>query len=82
MATLSTSKLVGLRIPTDLYQKLEAQAKKENRSLSNYIKTILAQQLEATEYLTSSPANTLRLRESVQQAKQGKKIKKTKSDLS
>lgn len=41
MATISTKKTTSLRIDSELYSFIESLAKKENRSINNYIETLL-----------------------------------------
>lgn len=41
MATISTKKTTSLRIDSELYSFIENLAKKENRSINNYIETLL-----------------------------------------
>lgn len=41
MAAISTKKTTSLRIDSELYSFIESLAKKENRSINNYIETLL-----------------------------------------
>ncbi|WP_257666142.1 hypothetical protein [Parapedobacter tibetensis] len=47
MNTISVKKSTSLRIDRDLYDYIERQARKENRSVNNYIETILS---KATDF--------------------------------
>jgi|GEM_PF-2939729 len=42
-------KRFSLRLSTDLYNKIEALAVKENRSVANYIETVLLEKIIYTE---------------------------------
>ena len=45
------SKIVTLRLKDNLYKKLTQLAKEENRSLSNFVETILMKYLEEHQYV-------------------------------
>lgn len=55
--TTKTSKLIGLRLPIELYNLISKKAEQEHRPISNYIKKALIDQLETTDYLLSTQAN-------------------------
>ena len=55
------SKLIALRIPLDLYEMIFQKAKEEDRSISNYIKKTLRQNLDTTDYLLSTEANKAKM---------------------
>jgi predicted DNA-binding protein len=51
------SKIVGLRLPVELYNYISLQAKDQDRSLSNYIKKVLTDHIDETDYLLSTKEN-------------------------
>jgi predicted DNA-binding protein len=66
------SKLIGVRISPQMYDLILDLAKKDGRTISNYVRKILIDKLDETEYLLSSPNNAKRLRDSIKQADEGK----------
>ena len=49
MNTKETKKATSLRLNRGLYSKIEKRAKKENRSISNLLETIISQALNYNE---------------------------------
>lgn len=47
MALGSDKTRILVNVPIELKEKIESQAKKENRSVSNYIVTILQKEIES-----------------------------------
>ncbi|CAI9430365.1 Uncharacterised protein [Candidatus Ornithobacterium hominis] len=45
MNTRTTKKVTSLRLTQDLYKRIKNQAKKENRSVNNYIENILLEKI-------------------------------------
>ena len=45
MNTPTTKKITSLRLNQDLYKRIKNQAKKENRSVNNYIENVLLEQI-------------------------------------
>lgn len=44
---MKTDMQIGIRVTSELKEKLEIQAAKENRSVANLIKTVMEQYLES-----------------------------------
>lgn len=65
------NKLIGVRVSAQMYNYLLESAKKQRRTVSNYVRNILEEQVDTTEYLLSSPANAKILMESIAEAEQG-----------
>ena len=68
---LKSTKLIALRIPLELYELIAKKAKADQRSISNFIKKTLVQQLDETEYLLSTEANKNSMYRSLEQVKNG-----------
>lgn len=49
MALGSDKTRILVNVPLDLKEKIELQAKQENRSVSNYIVTVLQKEIESRE---------------------------------
>ena len=62
---INQSKLIGVRVSPSMYKFLSQSAKKQRRTVSNYVRNILEEQMDTTEYLLSSPANAKVLMESI-----------------
>ncbi len=58
---IKNQKLISLRVPSTLADYIDSKAKSEGRSTSNYIRWILTQTMDETEYLMSSENNKNRL---------------------
>ncbi len=67
--TNETQKLISFRIPVNMLDLFKSKAKSQDRTLSNYIRRVLVQDIlqdmDETEYLMSSAANKARLLDSV-----------------
>ena len=62
---IKNQKLISLRVPSTLAEYLNSKAKSEGRTTSNYIRWILTQTMDDTEYLLSSENNKNRLLKSI-----------------
>ncbi|MDR1877577.1 MAG: toxin-antitoxin system HicB family antitoxin [Flavobacteriaceae bacterium] len=66
----------GFRLQPALIHALKIQAKKQNRSLNNYVETILYEVIsDETSYLLADEENRARLMEGIKQANEGKTTK-------
>lgn len=73
MTTITKNdKLISLRMPTSVIDFAKRNAKKQGRTMSNYLRWLVIEQMDTTEYLLSSPANAANLMESIEQLKIGK----------
>jgi predicted DNA-binding protein len=80
MTTITKNdKLISLRMPTSVIDFAKRNAKKQGRTMSNYLRWLVIEQMDTTEYLFSSAANEANLMESVKQLKIGKANMITKS---
>ena len=66
--TTKNQKLISLRVPAEVVNFLEQKSKKQGRTISNYIRWLIIQQMDQTEYLMSTEANKKVLLESINQA--------------
>ena len=66
--TTKNKKLISLRVPTEVVNFLEQKSKNQGRTISNYIRWLIIQQMDQTEYLMSTEANKKVLLESINQA--------------
>ena len=66
--TTKNKKLISLRVPTEVVNFLEQKSKNQGRTISNYIRWLIIQQMDQTEYLMSTEANKKILLESINQA--------------
>ncbi|MEI6728843.1 MAG: hypothetical protein WCK98_04335 [bacterium] len=71
---LKSTKLIALRIPIELYDLIAKKAKQDQRSVSNFIKKTLMQQLDETEYLLSTEANKKSMYRGLEQVKNGEVV--------
>ncbi|HEU0227481.1 MAG TPA: hypothetical protein VFQ86_07070 [Arachidicoccus soli] len=69
MNTIATKKITSLRLNIDLYSYIETLAKKENRSVNNFIETAL---VKATDFETPNE-ETLKAMEEVRNNKESLK---------
>jgi predicted DNA-binding protein len=81
--TQQNDKLISLRMPTSVIDFAKKKAKKQGRTMSNYLRWLVMEQMDETDYLISNPANTALLLESIDQLKSGKSkiITKTIEEL-
>lgn len=79
--TTKQSKLIGVRVTPQMYDYISSLAQKEQRTVSNYVRKILVDQIDETEYLMSTPANKKRLLQSMKSMKENKTISKTIEEL-
>jgi len=78
----TVSKLISFRVDPTLYDLIAKKAKDEHRPVSNYIKKILIEDLDTTDYLLSTETNKNILFKAVKQAEQGKvKTFKTSKEI-
>ncbi|GGE94516.1 CopG-like RHH_1 or ribbon-helix-helix domain-containing protein, RHH_5 [Chishuiella changwenlii] len=68
MNTKETKKATSLRLNRGLYLKIEELAKKENRSISNLLETIIAEALNYNELNKET-------KEAIKELKEGKGVK-------
>lgn len=66
--TTKNQKLISLRVPAEVVNFLEQKSKNQGRTISNYIRWLIIQQMDQTEYLMSTEANKKMLLESINQA--------------
>ena len=66
--TTKNQKLISLRVPAEVVNFLEQKSKNQGRTISNYIRWLIIQQMDQTEYLMSTEANKKILLESINQA--------------
>ena len=66
--TTKNQKLISLRVPAEVVSFLEQKSKNQGRTISNYIRWLIIQQMDQTEYLMSTKANKKILLESINQA--------------
>ena len=66
--TTKNQKLISLRVPAEVVNFLEQKSKNQGRTISNYIRWLIIQQMDQTEYLMSTEANKKVLLESINQA--------------
>ena len=80
MITLTKNdKLISLRMPISVVDFAKRNAKKQGRTMSNYLRWLVIEQMDTTEYLLSSSTNTAKLMESIEQLKNFKAQMVTKS---
>jgi predicted DNA-binding protein len=79
--TTKQSKLIGVRVTPQMYDYISSLAQKEQRTVSNYVRKILVDQIDETAYLTSTPANRKRLLKSIKSMKENKTVSKTLEEL-
>lgn len=78
---IKQSKLIGVRVSPQMYDILSELAKQERRTISNYIRNILEDKMDTTEYLLSSQNNAKRLKESLEEANKDNLVAKTLEEL-
>jgi len=66
------SKLVSFRVDPVLDELILQKAKEQRRPISNYIKTVLVEDPDVTDYLLSTTANRDRLNQSIEDVKKDK----------
>jgi predicted DNA-binding protein len=84
MSTITKNdKLISLRMPTGIIDFAKRNAKKQGRTMSNYLRWLVIEQMDTTEYLLSSPANAAMLNKSIEQlnSSKAKMITKTIEEL-
>lgn len=79
--TVNQSRFIGVRVSPQIYEYIVALAQKEQRTVSNYVRKVLVDQVDETEYLLSSQKNKERLLKSVKSFKKGKTVNKTMKEL-
>ncbi len=57
MTTANDTKRLTAYVPTDLYWRMKEQSKAENRTMSNYIETMIRRTLEGQEPAEQEVAN-------------------------
>lgn len=71
MNTAETRKLTSIRLNNNLYKHLQKLAKKDNRSLNNYIETLLS---SASNYLEPNKETRSAIEESRKENKMAKRF--------
>ncbi len=54
---IEDSKLISLRLPSSFVVFLKSKSKKEGRTVSNYLRYLVMQSMDETEYLMSNPVS-------------------------
>jgi predicted DNA-binding protein len=82
MSTITKNdKLISLRMPTGVIEFAKRNAKQQGRTMSNYLRWLVIEQMDTTEYLLSSPANKAMLMRAIEQDRSGGGIVKTIEEL-
>jgi predicted DNA-binding protein len=82
MSTITKNdKLISLRMPTGVIEFAKRNAKQQGRTMSNYLRWLVIEQMDTTEYLLSSPANKDMLMRAIEQDRTGGGIVKTIEEL-
>ena len=66
-----TQKLISFRVPVEVANFAQSNAKKQGRTLSNYIRWLISQEMDETKYLLSTQANRDNLSKSIEEAQAG-----------
>jgi predicted DNA-binding protein len=75
--TTKNQKLVSLRASDEIVNFLKKESKKDGRSVSNYLRWLVLQQMDETDYLLANPNNKKMLLKSINEANKLKYIKKS-----
>jgi predicted DNA-binding protein len=82
MSTVTkNTKLISLRMPEEIIAFAKSSAKKQGRTMSNYLRWLVTQQMDETEYLLSSPANKAMLLRAIEEDRMGQGIVKRMEEL-
>jgi predicted DNA-binding protein len=82
MSTITKNdKLISLRMPEGIIEFAKQSAKKQGRTMSNYLRWLVIEQMDTTEYLLSSSANKAMLMKAIKQDKNSLGIVKTMEEL-
>jgi len=78
---VTASKKLSLRLEAPLYDYLVKKAASQNRNLSNFLKSLIYEEMDTTEYLLLSPKNVEMLEKSLKEVSEGKFEKHDISEL-
>ena len=78
---VTASKKLSLRLDAPLYDYLVKKAASQNRNLSNFLKSLIYDEMDTTDYLLLSSKNVEMLEKSLKEASEGKLINNKSTEL-
>jgi predicted DNA-binding protein len=69
--TTKNDKLISLRMPASVIDFAKKNAKKQGRTMSNYLRWLVTEQMDETEYLLSNPNNKAMLLRAIKEDRNG-----------
>ena len=78
---VTASKKLSLRLDAPLYDYLVKKAATHNRNLSNFLKSLIYDEMDTTDYLLLSSKNVEMLEKSLKEASEGKLINNKSTEL-
>ena len=73
MSTITKNdKLISLRMPVSVINFAKKNAKMQGRTMSNYLRWLVIEQMDTTDYLLSDPVNKSILLNSIEELKSSK----------